>query len=334
MQKWMSVLLVSLFTLSAYAAVTIDPLPSWNTGPAKSAILDFVSKTTDQHSSDYVPEGQRFASFDQDGTLWVEQPDYTQAIFALDRIVALAPQHPEWKNQEPFKSILTKNTSAIAKFSTQDLEKIVGVTHTGMSVDAFETMVKDWLAKAKDPRWHRSYTELIYQPMLEVIRLLQANHYQTYIVTGGGQSFVRAYADSVYHIPAPQIIGTAFSTKYGYDKQGGSVLMRTPKLEFNNNFSGKPEDIYLFTGHQPQAAFGNSTGDQQMLEYAQNGKGAHLMMLVHHDDAKREYAYGAKSKVGTFSDALMAEANQRGWQVISMKKDWKRIFPFEDHKGE
>ena len=322
----------SIFNISIQAASTNDPLPSWNDGSAKQAILNFVNVTTDKNNPQYVPNEKRIATFDQDGTLWVEQPIYTQVIFALDRIVVLAPKHPEWKNKEPFKSLIAGDKAAIAKFTDKDLEEIVMITHSGMTVEAFQAIAKDWLDKAKDPRWKRPYTDLIYQPMLEVMNLLRANGYKTYIVTGGGQDFVRVYSDNVYGVPPEQVIGSALSTQYSYDKQGNGVLMRSTKLLLNNDFSGKPEDIYLFIGRRPQASFGNSTGDQQMLEYTQAGQGARLMMLVHHDDAEREFAYGAKSKVGTFSDALMLEANKRGWQVISMKKDWKQIFSFDKQK--
>lgn len=310
-------------------ATSTDPLPSWREGRAKKAILDFVQTTTDKQNPNFVPIDERFATFDQDGTLWVEQPMYTQVIFALDRIITLAAKHPEWKYKEPFNAIITKNKSAIAKFTPKDLEKIVSATHTRMTVEAFHQIVKKWLAKTKNPHWHRPYTELIYQPMLEVLNLLRANGYKTYIVTGGEQAFVRVYANPIYGIPPKQIIGAALITEYNYDKNGNAALIRTPKLLLNNNFSGKAEDIYLFIGRRPQAAFGNSIGDQQMLEYTQGGKGASLMMLVHHDDAKREYCYGPHSKVGIFSESLMHEASKRGWQVISMKKDWKRIFPFD-----
>lgn len=323
-----SIFIITLFLFSIPLHAN-DPLPSWNEGHAKTAILDFVKNTTDKQNPQYVPIEQRIATFDQDGTLWVEQPLYTQLIFALDRIIALAPEHPEWKTKEPFKSVIAKDKAAMAKFSMKDLEEIVMETHSGMSVEIFQTLVDDWIKKAKNPRWNRPYTDLVYQPMLEVMQLLRDNGYKTYIVTGGGQEFVRTYAHTVYKVPPEQVIGSASATKFTYDKQGNSVLMKTPQLLLNNNLSGKPEDIYLFIGRHPQAAFGNSNGDQQMLEYTQMAQGAHLLMLVHHDDAQREYAYGPQSKIGTFSDALMAEARKRGWEVISMKKDWNRIFPFD-----
>jgi phosphoserine phosphatase len=316
------------------AQTPTDPLPSWNDGPAKQAIIKSVAATTTDGSPEFVSPGARFATFDQDGTLWVEHPMYTQVVFAMDRLVALAPKHPEWKTTAPFKFVLAGDRAAIAKFSIKDLEEILAVTLTGMTPTEFNAIVKDWFAKARDPRWHRPFTELIYQPMLEVMQYLRANGYKTYIVTGGGQAFVRTYAEQIYGIPPEHIIGSALATEFTYNDAGKAILMRSPKLLVTNDFSGKPEDIYLFIGTHPQAAFGNSTGDRQMLEYTQaGGKGA-LMMLVLHDDPAREYAYGPAeglppSKVGTFTQALYDEATSKGWNVISMKKDWKRIFPFD-----
>jgi len=320
--------------LLAITAWAQDPLPSWNDGPTKQAILNFVKTSTDPSSPSFVPPEQRIATFDQDGTTWVEHPLYVQVIFALDRVVALAPQHPEWKTTPPFAAVLADDKAAMAKFTTKDLEAIVMATHTGMTVEQFSAIVKDWIAQAKDPRWHRLYTELIYQPMLEVMQYLRNNGYRTYIVTGGGQEFVRAYAEKVYGIPPEQVIGSALDAEYRYDQQGEGVLVRPPKLLLNDNFSGKPEDIYLFTGRHSRAAFGNSTGDQQMLEYTQASGGAPVMMLVLHDDAEREYSYGPAhglpdTKIGTFTQALYDEAKSRGWTVISMKNDWKRIFAWE-----
>ena len=323
-----------VFLAGLRSAQAQDPLPSWNDGPAKRAITNFVRVTTDKASPKFVPPEDRIAAFDQDGTTWVEHPMYTQVVFALNRVVALAPQHPEWKATPPFNSVLADDEAAMAKFTMKDLEMIVFATHTGMTVEAFQATVKNWIARAKHPRWNRPYTELVYQPMLEVMRYLRANGYRTYIVTGGGQDFVRAYAERVYGIPPEQVIGSALDVHYTYNNDGHGVLMRPPKLLLNNNFSGKPEDIYLFLGRHPKAAFGNSTGDQQMEEYTQAGGGAALMMMVYHDDAKREYAYGPagvlpETKVGTFTQALYDEAKKDGWTVISMKNDWKRIFAFE-----
>ena len=255
-------------------------------------------------------------------------------MFALDRVVALAPEHPEWKEKEPFKTVLSGDKEAMAKLSLRDLEEIVFATHAGMTVEAFNAIAAEWAAKATDHRWHKPYTELVYQPMQEVLSLLRANGYRTYIVTGGGQAFVRAYADRVYGVAPAEVIGSSLETGYQYDAKGQAELIREPKLDLNNNFSGKAEDIYLFTGQRPQAAFGNSTGDRQMLEWTTAGAGKRLGMLVLHDDKEREYAYGPAaglpdSKVGTFTQALFDEARQRGWVVISMKDDWKRIFAFE-----
>ncbi len=319
---------------SALHAQGADPLPSWNEGATKQAILDFVQATTDRSSPDFVPPGQRIATFDQDGTLWVEHPMYSQVIYCLDRVPELVKEKPELKDVEPFKTVLTGNKEAIAKLPFKEIEKILIAALSGMSVDDFRNQVKQWLAKARDPRWKRPYTELIYQPMLEVLRFLRDKDYKTYIVTGGGQDFVRVYADQVYGIPTEQVVGTMGGTKFGYDKNGKPFLTKEPRLLLNDNDAGKPEGIHLMIGMQPYAAFGNSTGDQQMLEYTKAGEGKRLSMLVMHDDATREYAYGPanglpETKVGTFTQALFDEAGKDGWIVISMRKDWKRIFPFE-----
>ena len=311
-----------------------DPLPSWNDGAAKQAIVEFVRATTESGSPDYVAPEARLATFDQDGTLWVEHPIYSQVVFALDRVVELAPQHPEWQEKEPFKTVLSGDRAAMARLSLRDLEEIVFATHTGMSVEAFTSIAADWAARAEDQRWHRPYTQLVYQPMLELLSLLRANGYRTYIVTGGGQDFVRSYAQRVYGVMPAEVIGSAVDIKYGYDAEGQGVLVREPKLELDNNNSGKPEDIYLFTGQRPQAAVGNSTGDRQMLEWTTAGGGKRLAMLVLHDDAEREYAYGPAqglpdTKVGTFTQELYDEAAKRGWLVISMKHDWNRVLAFE-----
>jgi len=311
------------------AMAQTDPLPSWNDGPAKKAIIDFVQATTDKSNPKFVPPEARIATFDQDGTTWVEQPMYTQVMYCLERVAVLAREKPELKEVEPFKTVLSGNREAMAKLSMKDLEKILAATLTGMTVEEFNAEVKKWLETAKDPRWKRPYTELVYQPMLEVMKFFRANGYKTYFVTGGGQDFVRVYSEQVYGIPPEQVVGTAGGTKYGYDKSGKPILTKEPKLLLNDDKAGKPEGIHLMIGRRPYAAFGNSIGDKQMLEYTQAGGGARLMMLVHHDDGKREYAYGPKSKVGTFTDALMAQAKKNGWVVISMKNDWKKIFAWE-----
>ena len=301
---------------------------------AKQAIVDFVKATTEAGGAKFVPPEERIATFDQDGTLWVEHPMYTQVTYCLERVPALVEKNPELKNVEPFKTVLSGDREAIGKLSMKDLEKILTATLTGMSVEEFNADVKKWLAKAKDPRWKQPYTELTYLPMREVLKYLRANSFKTYIVTGGGQDFVRAYAEQIYGIPPEQVIGTASGTKYGYDKDGKPMLTKEPKLLLNDNNAGKPEGIHLMIGRRPYAAFGNSTGDRQMLEYTKAGKGPRLAMLVLHDDATREYAYGPaeglrNTKVGTFTQALYDEAQKNGWIVISMKNDWKRIFAFE-----
>ena len=325
----------ALFSTIAQAQVTPGAaLASWNDGPAKQAIIDFVHATTDQGSPKFVPPEERIATFDQDGTLWVEHPIYSQVVYCLDRVPALVEGKPELKKIEPFRTVLSGNREAIAKLSLHDLEAILVATLTGMPVDTFEAEADKWLAAAKHPRWNKLYTELVYQPMLEVQQYLRDNGYRTYIVTGGGQDFVRVYAQRVYGIPPEQVVGSAGGTKFGYDKNGKPFLTKEPKLLLNDDKAGKPEGIHLMIGRRPHAAFGNSDGDREMLEYTGAGDGARLMMLVLHDDAQREYAYGPArglpdTKVGAFSQALDAEAKKNGWTVISMKSDWKRIFPFD-----
>jgi phosphoglycolate phosphatase-like HAD superfamily hydrolase len=327
--KTLSILIVAI--VSAGVARAQDPLPSWNDGPVKQAILEFVKATTTQGSPQFVPPEARIATFDQDGTLWVEHPMYTQVVYCLQRVPALVKEKPELAKVEPFKTVLSGNREAMAKLSQDDLMKILAATLTGMSVDDFTAEAKKWIAEAKDSRWKRPYTELTYQPMQEVLQYLRANGYKTYIVTGGGQDFVRAYAEQVYGIPPEQIVGSAGGTKFGYDKSGKPFLTKEPKLLLNDNNAGKPEGIHLMIGRRPIAAFGNSTGDRQMLEYTKAGDGSRLAMIVLHDDAKREYAYGPAqglpdTKVGTFTQALYDEAKEEGWTVISMKNDWKTIF--------
>ena len=308
-------------------------LSSWNEGTAKKAILEFVKATCDKSSPKYVPPVDRIATFDQDGTIWVEHPLYTQGIFALERIKVLAPSHPEWKNEEPFKTILEGNSEKIAQFQEHDWALIIAATHVGMTTDEFSKIASEWLATAKHPRFNRPFTQLTYKPMLEVMDFLRANSFKTYIVTGGGQEFVRVYSQPIYNIPTEQVIGSCFMTKFEY-KDGKPQLLRLPKVFLIDNHAGKAIGIDLFIGKHPYAAFGNSDGDREMLEWTQAGDGARLMMLVHHDDPVREYAYGPagglpNTQVGTFSDSLMEEAKQKGWIVISMKNDWKTIFSFE-----
>ena len=334
-QNLVTVALACMVVFMTTNAKAADPLASWNDGAAKQAIVEFVKATTTQGNPQFVPPEARIATFDQDGTLWVEHPMYTQVVYCLERVPALVKTRPELKNKEPFKTVLSGNREAMARLSQDDLMKILVATLTGMSVDDFNAEAKKWIAEAKHPRWQRPYTELTYQPMQEVLQYLRANGFKTYIVTGGGQDFVRVYAEQTYGIPPEQVVGTAGGTKYGYDKDGKPFLTKEPKLLLNDNNTGKPEGIHLMIGRWPYAAFGNSTGDQQMLEYAKAGDAARLAMLVLHDDAEREYAYGPAqglpaTKVGTFTQALYDEAKKNGWPVISMKNDWRVIFPFDN----
>src|SRR5262245_25485501 len=311
-----------------------SPLASWTDGAAKQAIVDFVRATTDRSSPKFVPPEERIATFDQDGTLWVEHPMYTFMTYCFDRVPILVKAKPGLKDVEPFKTVLSGNREEIAKLSTPELEKILAAALTGMTVEEFKPEVTKWLETARHPRWNRPYTELVYQPMLEVLRFLRANGYKTYIVTGGGQDFARMGSEKVYGISPEQVVGAASDTKFEYDKDGRPILIKEPKLMLFDDFGGKAEGIHLMIGRRPYAAFGNSTGDQQMLEYTGAGDRARLMMLVLHDDAQREYAYGPAqglpdTKVGTFTQALYDKAKKDGWTVISMKNDWKRIFAFE-----
>jgi phosphoglycolate phosphatase-like HAD superfamily hydrolase len=327
----------ALLTLGLPAQAQTDPLPSWNDGPAKQSIIAFVKDTTTQGSPQFVPPAERIATFDQDGTLWVEHPMYSQLMYILERVPALVKAKPELAKIAPYSTVLAilkGDRAAVEKLTQPDLEKLAAATLTGMSVETFNAEVKTWLAEAKDPRWKKPFTELTYLPMQEVLTYLRANSYKTYIVTGGGQDFVRVYAEQTYGIPPEQVVGTVGDTKYGHDKDGKPFLTKEPRLLLNDNYGGKPEGIHLMIGRRPHAAFGNSPGDQQMLEYTKAGDGARLAMLVLHDDAKREYAYGPAqglpaTKVGAFPQALYDLAGKQGWTVISMKNDWKRIFAFE-----
>jgi haloacid dehalogenase-like hydrolase len=324
---------LSTLLTASLAQAADDPLPSWNEGPAKKAILDFVQATTaDAASTTFVKAEDRIATFDQDGTLWVEHPLYTQAFFALDRVHEMAPHHPEWKSKEPFKAVLENDVAALAHFSERDWAEVVLATHAGMTQTAFMDIAMKWVATAKHPKFKRLFTDMVYQPMIELLAYLRANQFDTFIVTGGGQDFVRAYAQPVYGIPSQNVVGSSLVTKFEL-KDGTPELVRLPKMFFDDNYGGKAVGIDTFIGKRPSAAFGNSTGDQQMLEYTKAGAGARLSMLVLHDDDAREFAYGPArglpdTKVGTFTQVLFDEATKAGWPVISMKNDWKRIFAF------
>lgn len=305
-----------------------DPLASWNEGETKNRIIEFVRETTDSQNPNFIPVEDRIATFDQDGTLWVEQPLYTQFIFALNQIKKKANEHPEWKDQEPYKWVIENNVEKFKTITEQDIAKIIAVTHTGISVHQFYELVGQFLKTAEHPRFKRPFTELVYQPMIELITYLQDNQFKTYIVSGGGQEFMRVYAKRVYNIPDEQIIGSAGKTKYVYN-EGKPYLEKLPAVLYIDDKEGKPEGINLIIGKKPVAAFGNSDGDRQMLEWTQSGQGKRLELLVHHDDATREYSYGPESKIGTFSESLMQEAKEKKWIVVSMKDDWKKIFAWE-----
>ncbi|HYN62266.1 MAG TPA: haloacid dehalogenase-like hydrolase [Rubrivivax sp.] len=318
---------------SAGAASSGEPLPSWNNGPAKQSILSFVAKVTTEGSPSFVPVPERIATFDNDGTLWCEQPVPVQVYFARDRVNALAPQHPEWETQEPFASLLRGDLRATLAAGEAALLEIVMATHAGMSTVEFGRIVEDWIATAKHPQTGRLFTEMVYQPMLEVLAYLRANGFKNYIVTGGGIEFLRQWGERVYGVPPEQVIGSSIETRFEM-RDGKPVLMRLPKLSFNNDKADKPVAINQHIGRCPVAAFGNSVGDQHMLEYTQGGGGARFGLLVLHDDAAREYAYGPAlglptPQLGAFTPALHEQALRTGWPVVSMKDDWQRVFPFE-----
>jgi phosphoglycolate phosphatase-like HAD superfamily hydrolase len=319
-------ILVATIVWTARAFVQTDPLPSWSDTAPKKAIIAFVERVTKEGSPDFVPVAERIATFDNDGTLWAEQPMYFQFLFAMDRIKALAPQHPEWKTQEPFKSVLAGDMKGLLASGEKGLLEIVAEMHSGMTTTAFDQIARDWFKTARHPRFKRPYNEMVYQPMLELLAYLRANGFKTFIVSGGGVEFMRAFAPSAYGIPPDQIVGSMGKLKYEM-RNGTPMLIKLPQVLFIDDKTGKPEGIQSFIGQRPIFAFGNSVGDQQMLEWTAGGRGARFMGLVHHDDAEREWAYGAESKIGTFSDALMAEAKENGWTVVSMKDDWQTIFP-------
>jgi 2'-5' RNA ligase len=311
-----------------WTSAPADPLPSWNDGKAKKSILDFVVKVTKEGGKEFVPVAERIATFDNDGTLWCEQPLPVQLFFALDRVKELAPKHPEWKEKQPFKAVLERDMNTVFASGERGLAELMMATHAGMTTDEFETIVKDWITTAKHPKFERPYTDCVYKPMVELLAYLRANEFKTYIVSGGGIEFMRPWAEKVYGIPPEQVVGSSIKTKFEM-RDGKPVLIRLPELDFIDDKVGKPVGINKFIGRRPIAAFGNSDGDRQMLEWTQGGSGARFMLLVYHDDAEREYAYGAEAKLGAFSDALMVEAKKQGWTVVSMKNDWNRVFALE-----
>jgi len=325
----MSVCVLLLIAIGVFAnsAEAGDPLPSWNEGAAKRSIIDFVNRVTQPGSPDFVVPEQRIATFDNDGTLWSEQPMYFQLFFAIDRVKALAPKNPGWKTQQPFKAVLENDTQALAASGEKGLLKLIMATHAGMITTEFEQTVKDWLAATRHPRFKRPYTELVFQPMLEVLAYLRVNSFKNYIISGGGIEFMRPWTERVYGIPPEQVVGSSIKTKFEM-RNGHPVLVRLPKVNFIADKAGKPVSINQYIGRRPIAAFGNSDGDLQMLQWTAAGKGARYMLIVHHTDAEREWAYDRKSKIGHLDKAL-DEALNSGWTVVDMKKDWKVVYPFQ-----
>jgi phosphoglycolate phosphatase-like HAD superfamily hydrolase len=328
MARFNALLLAFLAAISVAAAQPADPLPSWNNGATKKAITDFVARVTTQDGADFVPPEQRIATFDNDGTLWAEQPIYFQAAFALDRVKAMAPQHPEWKSRQPFKAFLAGDRKALAEQGEKGLLTLVAAAHSGMTTDDFAKFVADWLATAKHPRFNRPYNELVYRPMVELLGYLRANGFKTFIVSGGGVEFMRVWAEKAYGIPPEQVVGSSGVVKFQSGPNGKPELMKLSKVEFVDDGPGKPVGINRFIGRRPIFAFGNSDGDLQMLQWTTAGPGARFAGIVHHTDAAREYAYDRQSKVGKLDKAL-DEAKAKGWTVVDMKQDWKKVFAFE-----
>jgi hypothetical protein len=304
-----------------------DPLPSWTDGPTKSAIIQFVQSVTEKGGKNYVPREERIATFDNDGTLWSEQPMYFQLIFALDRIKELAPQHPQWQEKQPFKAVLEGDIKAVMAGGEHALLELVMASHAGNTTEEFSQIVKDWLATAKHPKTGRPYTDMVYQPMLELLAYLRANGFKTYITSGGGIEFMRPWAEKVYGIPPEQVIGSSIKTRFEL-RDGTPVLVRLPEINFIDDKAGKPVGINQHIGRRPIAAFGNSDGDLQMLQWTAAGEGPRFCLYVHHTDAQREWAYDRESHIGKLDNGL-DEAYEKGWTVVDMKKDWKVIYPFQ-----
>lgn len=315
-----------LLTWAAAASGQTDPLPSWNDGSAKNSIIAFVAKVTTEGGPDFVVPEKRIAVFDNDGTLWAEQPIYFQLAFALDRIKAMAPDHPEWKDTEPFKSVLANDLKGLMASGEKGLLETVAVTHSGITTAEFSALVADWLKTARHPRFDRPYNQLVYQPQLEVLDYLRANGFKTFIVSGGGVEFMRVFAEQAYGIPPEQVVGSSGVVKFELGADGKPKLIKEPKVEFVDDGPGKPVGINRFIGRQPIFAFGNSDGDQQMLEWTAAASGASFMGIVHHTDAEREWAYDRDSHIGKLDKAL-DEGTSKGWTIVDMKADWKVIFP-------
>lgn len=318
---------MSAFALAIFAVPARggDPLPSWNDTAAKRSIVAFVDKVTAKDSPDYVPPADRIATFDNDGTLWSEQPMYFQLAFALDRVKAMAPDHPEWKDKQPFKGVLEGDLKTVIAGGKRSLVEIIAATHAGMTTDEFEQIVTDWISTAKHPKTERPYREMVYQPMLELLAYLRANGFKTFIVSGGGIEFMRPWTEATYGIPPEQVVGSSIKTQYEL-RDGKPVILRLPEVDFIDDKEGKPIGINSHIGRRPIFAAGNSDGDSQMLQYTTIGRSPSFGMIVHHTDAEREWAYDRDSHIGQLNKALDC-ASQRGWIVVNMKDDWKLIYP-------
>jgi phosphoglycolate phosphatase-like HAD superfamily hydrolase len=324
-------LVIAVAVLGANGVATADPLPSWQDGAAKTAIVDFVAKVTKDGGPDFVPPAERIATFDNDGTLWSEQPAYFQLLFAIDRVKALAAKYPDWRTRQPFKAALEGDMKALAASGEKGLLELVMASHAGMTTGEFDAIVKAWLASATHPRFKRPYTDLVYQPMLEVLAYLRAHGFKTYIVSGGGVEFMRPWVDRVYGIPPEQVVGSSIKVKFEH-RGNTPVLVRLPEIDFIDDKAGKPVGIHKFIGRRPIAAFGNSDGDLEMLQWTAAGAGARLMVLIHHTDAGREWAYDRASHVGRLDTAL-DEARVKGWTAVDMRQDWKVVYPFKRGAG-
>jgi phosphoglycolate phosphatase-like HAD superfamily hydrolase len=320
----MTVMAFSLLTIASGNAFAKDQLPSWNDGPVKTAIIEFVAAVTDKNGPDYVEPAERIATFDNDGTLWLEYPMYTQVLFAFERVKELAPQHPEWKTEQPFKALLEGDMKTVGASGMIGLMEIVMATHSGMTAEEFAGQASHWMATTKNKRFDRLYTDLGYQPQVELLEYLRANGFKTFIVSGGGIAFMRPVSEQMYGIPPEQVVGS--SVESAFEMKGGKyVIVRQPKIHFVDDKATKPIGIYQHIGRRPILAFGNSDSDMQMIQYTMAGEGRRLGLFVHHTDSVREYAYDRKSHVGTL-DKVLDQADEKGWIIVSMKDDWNTVF--------
>ncbi len=327
-----SVVLMLLTFWGSHSSGAQDPLASWQDRPAKTAIVQFVKEVTDPSSALYVRPAERIAVFDNDGTLWSEKPLYCQLAFVIDRITALAPHHPEWKGQQPFKAVLEHDLNTLIASGTEGIMKLIMASHAGMTTMEFENIVKNWIVTAQHPRFKRPYTDLVFQPMLELLAYLRAHDFKTFIVSGGGVAFMRPWVETVYGIPPEHVVGSSIKTSFEI-RNGKPVIVRLSEIDFINDKTGKPVGIQKFIGRRPIAAFGNSDGDFQMLQWTAAGQGARFMLIVHHTDSEREWAYDRNSKIGRLDKTLDA-AKAHGWTIVDMRKDWKVVYPFEREDGQ